>query len=309
MTSTWAPIANKTETFDAVSLTICSSESWPGSLISGTAPSFNIKRCANPASNWALFIKHSSTNTLEKLAAPKKTNCIHCSHNAGFFGKLNKVIFPSQPKTHFFRDILPERVPCSAAEWSALMSMLFFSLRSMCVGTLFREKCPYKEFHPRLRYEEPRSKKTLPNLYEPGSKIFGTDILCYTSNLFFETLSMLSMRIHLFNSVNNSECMKQHCPPPPPKKNLYSCLGQIHVLFAKKTHTYDINTFTVYCIQKFRKALWIFYLFLRLLADIYCISVINCTVFPDSVVVFQHMGCKCKFDQLYLFIYYLHLYK
>ncbi len=25
---------------------------------------------------------------------------------------------------------------------------------------------------------------------------------------------MLSMRIQLFNSVNNSECMKQHCTPP-----------------------------------------------------------------------------------------------
>ncbi len=31
---------------------------------------------------------------------------------------------------------------------------------------------------------------------------------------FFETLSMLSMRIKLFNSVNNSECMKQHCTAP-----------------------------------------------------------------------------------------------
>ncbi len=31
--------------------------------------------------------------------------------------------------------------------------------------------------------------------------------------LFFETLSMLSMGIQLFNSVNNSECMKQHYTP------------------------------------------------------------------------------------------------
>ncbi len=40
--------------------------------------------------------KHTCTNT----------NCIHCSLKAGFFGKLNKVIFPSQPKTHFFGDIV-----------------------------------------------------------------------------------------------------------------------------------------------------------------------------------------------------------
>ncbi len=40
-----------------------------------------------------------------------------------------------------------------------------------------------------------------------------SEILYYTSTLFFETLLMLSMKIQLFNSVNNSECMKQHCTP------------------------------------------------------------------------------------------------
>ncbi len=67
-----------------------------------------------------LFIKHSSpkwqeqTNTRAKLCCfPGKTNCIHCSCNTGFFGKLNKVIFPSQPKTHFFGDILLKQVLCS----------------------------------------------------------------------------------------------------------------------------------------------------------------------------------------------------
>jgi len=38
------------------------------------------------------------------VAAPEKTNFIHCSLDAGFFGKLKKVIFPSQPKTHSFGD-------------------------------------------------------------------------------------------------------------------------------------------------------------------------------------------------------------
>ncbi len=91
---------------------------------------------------------------------------------------------------------------------------LVLTLVNACTGTFFREKCPYKEFHRRLRHQEQRSKKTLRNLYESGSEIFGTEILCYTSKFFFETLSMLSMRIQLFNSVNNSECMKQHCTPP-----------------------------------------------------------------------------------------------
>ncbi len=82
--------------------------------------------------NWALFINRSSTNTLEKLCCcPRKTNCIHCLRNAGFFGKLNKVIFPSQPKTHFFRYILLKRVPCSSiAEWKCWWPALLQSMRA-----------------------------------------------------------------------------------------------------------------------------------------------------------------------------------
>ncbi len=53
------------QTCDAVSHTTCSSESWLGSYIAATAPSLSIKLCANPASKWALFIKHSLTNTLD----------------------------------------------------------------------------------------------------------------------------------------------------------------------------------------------------------------------------------------------------
>ncbi len=179
-----APIANKTQTFDAVSLTICSSESWPGSFIAGTAPSFSIKPCANPASNWALFIKRSSTKHLRNsIAAPEKQTISTVHVTVGCFGKLNKVIFPSQPKTHFFRDILPERVPCSAADWSVLIGC---SRSGRCVhGAFFREKCPYKEFHRRLRHQEQRSKKTLWHLYESGSEIFGKEILCYTSKFLF----------------------------------------------------------------------------------------------------------------------------
>ncbi len=60
-----------------------------------------------------LFIKHLSlkcqekTNTLAQLCCcARETNCIHRSLNAGFFWKLNKVIFPLQPKTHFFGDLI-----------------------------------------------------------------------------------------------------------------------------------------------------------------------------------------------------------
>ena len=109
-------ISNKRQKSDAVVLT------WMRSFITGTAPCFNSKWCANPASTWALFIKHSSlkwrehTNALATLCyCPGKTNCIHCSCNAGFFGKLNTVIFPSHPKTHLFGDIL-EQIQCSAAD-------------------------------------------------------------------------------------------------------------------------------------------------------------------------------------------------
>ncbi len=50
-------------------------------------------------------------------------------------------------------------------------------LFNVCIGAFFQEKCPYKEIHRRLRQQEPRSKKTLRDLYEPGSEIFGTEIL------------------------------------------------------------------------------------------------------------------------------------
>ncbi len=46
----------------------------------------------------------------ETLLLPQKTNS---SRNAGFFGKLNKVIFPLQPKTQLFGDLPHEQVPCS----------------------------------------------------------------------------------------------------------------------------------------------------------------------------------------------------
>jgi len=74
--------------------------------------SFTLRpRSANPAPNWDLFTKYSSIKSWEQTnisvqlrCCPGKTIFIHCSLNAGFFGKLKKVIFPSQPKTHSFSD-------------------------------------------------------------------------------------------------------------------------------------------------------------------------------------------------------------
>ncbi len=163
--------------------------------------------CKSSVELGLVYNVHQQTQLRNSVAAPEKKNSIHCLHNAGFFRKLNMVIFPSQPKTHL-RDILSEWVPCSLmkhVDGSALAPV------DTCTGAFFQEKCPYKEFHRRLHQQEPLSKKTLRNLYEPGSEVFGTEILGYTSKQFFETFSMLSMRIQLFNSVNNSECMKQHC--------------------------------------------------------------------------------------------------
>ncbi len=149
VTSTWARSLAK-QTFDAVSLTICRSESWPGSFIAGTAPSFSIKRCANTASNWALFIKHSSTNTLEKLSfCPGKTNRIHCLRKLlreaehGYLSlttknTLHHTFFPSESCA----------VQPNEARWWARSGYV-------CTGAFFREKCPYKEIHRRLRQQEP----------------------------------------------------------------------------------------------------------------------------------------------------------
>ncbi len=70
--STCSPIANKTSTFDVVSLIICSSESRAGSVIAGTAPSFSIKKiCANPALKWAKII----TGCHITLQPKKLTHC------------------------------------------------------------------------------------------------------------------------------------------------------------------------------------------------------------------------------------------
>ncbi len=169
----WRALARRLltkQTFDAVSITGCSSKSWLGSFIAGTAPSFSIKQCANPASNWALFIKRSSTNTLAKLhCCPEKQTASTVHVTLVSSGSWTRLYFPYNQK----HTSLETFFPCSAAEWSALMGTLLLSLRSM--------------FQPSWRHEEPWSKK---NFQKPGSVYLAR----YTSKSFFETLAMISIR-------------------------------------------------------------------------------------------------------------------
>ncbi len=187
----WPPLD-----FDAVLLTACTSESWPGFLSLGPlhlSVSNNVQIQRRTCLVYKTFITEmTGTNKHTKLCCfPGKTNCIHCTHNSRFFGKLNKVIFPSQPKTHFFGDILLKQVLCSTAVDIDVSS------------SGIEENCPYKEFCLSWHLEGPWSKKTFPK------SILHRNDLSYVQNVFnFFILTMFSKTIQLFNSLNNSEYMK-----------------------------------------------------------------------------------------------------
>ncbi len=144
----------------------CSSESWTGSFIAGTAPPFSIKRCVNPASNWALFIKHSPTNTLEKLCScPEQQTASTVYVTLGSSWSWTRLSFPHS----------------SAAGRSVLMATLLLLLRSMrAQDAFFREKCPYKEFHHHLRQQEPQLKKLSESCPKPVNAGFTTKVLPQT---------------------------------------------------------------------------------------------------------------------------------
>ncbi len=84
-----------------------------------------------------LVYKTFVNKTLEKLhCCPGKTNYIHCSRNGGLFSEAEQGYLSLTTKTHFFRDILPERGPCcQPADWSELMGALSLSLWSMRAQT------------------------------------------------------------------------------------------------------------------------------------------------------------------------------
>ncbi len=191
-------------------------ESWPGSFIAETAPSFSIKRYAKYSVELGLVYKTFVQQTqLRNSVALLKTNCIHVLHNVGFFGKLNKVLFPSQPKTHFFRDHSSPSKSRAAGDEARWWGALCFS-SGRCVhgprssgrnAHISSSTLVYVKIHDRKNISE-----TCTN---PGSKIFGTEILCYTSKLFLKLCPCLAWESNSLNSVNNSECLEQHCTLPP----------------------------------------------------------------------------------------------
>ncbi len=135
-----------------------------------------------------LVYKTFVNKTLEKLhCCPRKTNYIHCSHNGGLFWEAEQGYLSLTTKNTLLKRHSSRASPVLPACRLKYVDgrALALTLVDACTGAFFREKCPYKEFQHRLRHQEQRSKKTLRNLYESGSEIFGTEILSYTSKKIF----------------------------------------------------------------------------------------------------------------------------
>ncbi len=196
-----------------------------GIFIAGTAPSFSIKRCANPASNWALFIKRSSTNTLWTPLLPEKQNASHCSRNAGFFWEAEQGYISLTTKNTSLERFFPSEscavLPDEARWWarSCSRSGVRFSKLSLanyvvisielngndrtCDPSCFWENAPLIDARTdaffRRRNAHIRSstliyiskshdwKKTFQNLYEPGRKILAQKYSVILQIVFFET--------------------------------------------------------------------------------------------------------------------------
>ncbi len=113
-----------------------------------------------------LVYKTFINKTLEKLhCCPGKTNYIHCSRNAGLFWEAEQGYLSLNQKHSSLETFFPSESRAALPDeacWLAALAPV-----DACRGVFFREKCPYKEFHRRLRHQEQRSKKTLRNLYEP----------------------------------------------------------------------------------------------------------------------------------------------
>ncbi len=119
---------------------------------------FQYQRCANPASNWALFIKRSSTNTLEKLhCCSGKTNCIHCSRNAVLFWETEQGYLSLTTKKHTsLETFFPSEsraVQPNEARWS--LSLRSTRARARSSG----RNAHIRSSHRRLRQQEPWLKK------------------------------------------------------------------------------------------------------------------------------------------------------
>ncbi len=154
-----APIANQTPIFDAISLTICSSESWPGSFIAGPTPSFSIKQFANPTSNWVLFIKRSSTYTLVKLhCCPEKQTASTVHVTLCSSGSWTRLFFPYNQIHTYLGRFFSSKSRAGCRMKSIDGCALALAPVDVYVGMLFWVKCPYKEFHPSWCCDEMWSK-------------------------------------------------------------------------------------------------------------------------------------------------------
>ena len=175
--------------------------------------SLSIRRSANP-SIWALFIKQSSSKCREQTVlhnsvddALKKQTPSTGPLTLGSLGICAGLSCPGNQKPTSLVTLTSLK-PSRALWWRTAFAL---SLWSTVAPASFRRsalRTRIRKFRYIWRHTDPYSKKTFRNLSQTGRTIFGTEILLQTYNLIFETLSMFSMGIQLFNSVKNSVCMK-----------------------------------------------------------------------------------------------------
>ncbi len=154
-----------------------------------------------------------SKHLRKSVAALKKQTASTVYVTLDSSGSWTRLSFPHNQKhtsleTSFLSD------PCSsAAGWRPRIDGRALALAQVdaCTSAFFREKYPYKEFHPRLRQQEPRSKKkTLRNMYKPVSKIFGIEILCCTSKKFLKLCPCLVRESNPLMKMLNQKTSKSN---------------------------------------------------------------------------------------------------
>ncbi len=117
-------------------------------------------------------------HTCKTPLLPRKTNCIHCLHNL-------------QLKTHFLLD---------------------FSQKS-CTGLAQEENAHIRSSTLQDVMKSHARKKLSQNYTKPERVCLAQKFSILQPNrffFFFNSLAMFSMRIQLFNSVNNTTCIKYH---------------------------------------------------------------------------------------------------
>ncbi len=113
----------KSNKFDAVSFIVCGSDSWLGSFIAGTAPSFSIKLCKSSAKLGLVYKKHSSSKTMGTNKHTYNTPEIQTASTV----HVTLGSFPSHPKTHSFLETFFLSQSCAALPMT-LMDVLLLSL-------------------------------------------------------------------------------------------------------------------------------------------------------------------------------------